>query len=73
MENAVFNTTSPGYMTLKAVYTPGYDKTHPNFWSTYKDINPIDCPYDYVSGAIQVIEPFRYGYFEIKCALPATN
>jgi len=68
-ENAIFSTSSPGYMILRADYKPNTT----NYWYPGPPYSPVTCPYDYISGAIESIQSFKYGYFEIKCALPNKN
>ena len=60
-ENAQFRN---GTMALKAEYAPGTN----NYW----DVNWIKerSPHDYKSGAIEFVEKYKYGYFEIRCKLP---
>jgi hypothetical protein len=66
-ENAIFNYPSAGYLTLRAEYKP---KTIPDWSPEWK---PVTTPYDYISGAIESVQYFKYGYFEMKCTLPPAN
>jgi hypothetical protein len=70
-ENAIFNTSSPGYMILKAEYKP--NSTISSYWYPDQPYPPIICTYNYISGAIETIRSFKFGYFEIKCSLPVPN
>ncbi|MCQ2376125.1 MAG: glycoside hydrolase family 16 protein [Salinivirgaceae bacterium] len=60
-ENTQFNN---GTMVLKAEYAPGTN----NYWNVnwIKERNT----YNYKSGAIEFVEKYKYGYFEIRCKLP---
>ena len=60
-ENAQFKN---GYMVLKAEHKPNTT----NFWTG--GFTTPKQSYDYLSGAIEFLTPFKYGYFEIKCKLP---
>lgn len=66
-ENALFNTPSSGYLTLRAEYKPNTT----NYWFPY--YAPATGSWDYISGAIETIKTFKYGYFEIRCSLPPAN
>jgi len=69
-ENALFNTPTSGYLTLRAEYRPNTDTStiwYP-FWTTLPK-----AKWDYFSGAIESVRKFKYGYFEIRCALPPAN
>lgn len=65
-ENAIFETSSPGYMILRAKATPDSS----GFWYPGSPYTAVTCPYDFISGAIETVDSFKYGYFEIKCSLP---
>lgn len=67
-ENAIFQTTYPGYMIFKAEYEPN----NTSYWDPY-NASPNKSPYNYVSGAIETLMSFKYGYFEIRCTLPSPN
>ena len=62
-ENAQFNN---GTMVLKAeYYAPGTN----NYWNVGWITKKKDTYY-YKSGAIEFVEKYKYGYFEIRCKLP---
>lgn len=66
-ENALFNTPSYGYFTLRAEYKPNTT----NYWYPYWA--PVTGAWDYFSGAIESVQKFKYGYFEMRCTLPPAN
>ena len=63
-ENAIFKN---GTLVLKAEYK----QNTTNFWTG--GYTTIKQSYDYLSGAIEFLKPFKYGYFEIRCKLPKAN
>ncbi len=63
-ENAIFKN---GTLVLKAEYNPNTT----NFWTGGYDT--YYSSYDYLSGAIEFVRQFKYGYFEIRCKLPKAN
>jgi len=65
-ENALFDTPSSGFLTLRAEYSPNTT----GYWTP---TGPGIIPMDYTSGAIETLRSFKYGYFEIKCKLPPPN
>jgi len=68
-ENAIFSTSSPGYMILRAEYKPNTT----TYWYPGSPYPPVTGAFNYISGAIAAIQSFKYGYFEIKCILSAKN
>lgn len=64
-ENAIFRNET---LVLKAEYKPNTT----NFWTGGYDDTYYNS-YDYLSGAIEFLQPFKYGYFEIRCKLPKAN
>ena len=67
-ENALFDTPSSGFLTLRATY---HNPCVTDYWYPYWSPE-TDC-FNYISGAIEAIQEFRYGYFEIRAKLPAPN
>jgi beta-glucanase (GH16 family) len=66
-ENAIFNSSNSGSITLKAEYK-NWDT---NYWRPAGYFIPNSMlPRAFFSGAIESTNQFKYGYFEIKCALP---
>lgn len=66
-ENALFNTPSAGYMTLRAEYKPNTTSYWFPYWA------PVTGAWDYFSGAIESVQKFKYGYFEMRATLPPAN
>lgn len=66
-ENALFNTPSAEFLTLRATYSPNTT----NYW--YPWYAPVTGSYNYISGAIETTQQFKYGYFELRAKLPPPN
>lgn len=68
-ENALFNAPSAGFLTLRATYSPNTT----NYWYPGPPYPPVTGAWDYISGAIETTQQFKYGYFEIRAKLPPPN
>jgi len=68
-ENAIFSNEGTGSITLRAQYAPNTT----DYWYPGSPYEPVTCPYDYISGAIETVQNFKYGYFEMRASLPSPN
>ena len=68
IENTLFNVPSTGFLTLRATY---HNPCVTSYWYPYW--SPETGCFNYISGAIESINPFKYGYFEIRAKLPPPN
>jgi beta-glucanase (GH16 family) len=56
-------------MILRAEYKPNTT----SYWYPGSPYPPVTGAYDYFSGAIESIQKFKYGYFEMRCTIPPPN
>lgn len=68
IENTLFNIPTTGFLTLRATY---HNPCVTSYW--YPSWCPETGCFNYISGAIESINPFKYGYFEIRAKLPQPN